>query len=714
MSAGCGCRYELKKTKNQIYFFCTTSHVVNKLDMDNPLLKTEYGTVRNTIPFSKIGVREMEEAVTEGMRVEDEIIRSIADNPDTPTFANTIAVESGELLSAATGVMYNIMSAATSDETDDLVQRMSPLLTEHNNRIMMSERLFRRVRYVYENEMEQQDPEQQMLLEDVYRSFVRNGALLDDERKKELAALRVELSSLCVAFDRNRLQDINAFEMHLTDRGLTTGLPQSALDAASMAARERGKEGWVFTLDSPSYVAFMTYADNRELRRRMYVAKATLCHSGNDNDNTGIAKRIVNLRLGIAKLLGYDTYADFVLEKRMASNVGNVTTLLEQLCQYYLPAAREDVRRVEALAREDMGGDFTLQPWDFTYYSHKLKKRLYDIDSEMLRPYLSLDNVRKGVFGLATTLYGITFRRNESIEVYHPDVEAYEVYDADGTYLAVLYADFFPRSNKQSGAWMTDFAPQYVDDKGVDHRPHVSIVMNLTKPTDKAPSLLTISEVETFLHEFGHALHGIFSMCRYQSLSGTNVYRDFVELPSQFMENYATETDFLGTFAFHYQTGEPIPAELVSRLRDSRRYCAGYSCVRQLGFATLDMALYTLGNPLEEDIAAFEHRCTSHLQLLPLVPGECMAVQFGHIMSGGYSAGYYSYKWAEVLDADAFEAFVEEGIFNRQTARRFRDTILSQGGKEHPMQLYRRFRGSEPTIRPLLHRDGIEPVGTKR
>ena len=463
----------------------------------------------------------------------------------------------------------------------------------------------------------------------------------------------------------------------------------------------------------------MTYSTRRELRRKMYMAKNTICIQANEQNNEQIVHRIVNLRQERAKLLGYKTYADFVLKERMAESAANVYDLLDKLLDAYMEPARKELEEIQAKARQSEGDDFQLQPWDFSYYGHKLKMERYNIDAEMLRPYLELARVKEGVFGLATRLYGITFRENPDIPVYHPDVTAYEVLDEDGSFLAVLYCDFFPRKGKQAGAWMTSYKDQWIgpeDDSPTPNdpstwknsRPQVSLVMNFTKPTDTKPALLTLGEVETFLHEFGHALHGIFANTRFASLSGTNVYWDFVELPSQIMENWAVEPEFLNTFARHYETGEPIPQELIDRIQQSRNFNVAYACIRQVSFGLLDMAFYTLEQPFEADLQEFEQQAWKRAMIFHHIPGTCMTVQFGHIMSGGYAAGYYSYKWAEVLDADAFSVFKQAGIFDRATAQRFRDCILSRGGTEHPMTLYRRFRGQEPTIDALLKRNGIK------
>lgn len=673
----------------------------------NILLQDRFGTVHETVPFSKIRLEDYEEAIMEGMRLEDEAIDAMVNSQEEPTFQNTILPDTGKQLELASTVFFNLTSANTSDEMDDMAQRLSPLLAEHGSRIMLNPHLFQRVKHVYDHQ-EALDDEEKRLLEKVYTSFVRNGALLSPEDKQKLEEKEVELSRLTTAFSQNHLKETNAYTLHVTQKEKTGGLPQSALDAASMAAKEKGLEGWIFTLHQPSYGPFMMYADDRELRRQMYVARNTQCCKGNEYDNRETLKQIVNLRREVAQILGYKTYADYVLEQRMAKSKENVYKLLNDLYDSYMPVAKREMDEVAQFAREQEGEDFELQPWDFAYYSQKLKMQQFDINSEMLRPYFKLDNVKKGIFGLATRLYGITFERNTEIDVYHPDVVAYDVIDKDGSYLAVLYADFYPRSSKQSGAWMTSYREQYVDEDGVDHRPHVSIVMNLTKPTEEKPSLLTLGEVETFLHEFGHALHGIFSKCRFKAQSGTNVFWDFVELPSQFMENYSIEKDFLSNFAFHYETGEVIPDELIDRIQKSRNFQCGYQCIRQLCFGMLDMSYYTMEEAFNEDVMAFESKAWERTKLLPEVDGTCMSVQFGHIMSGGYSAGYYSYKWAEVLDADAFAMFKQHGIFDNATADKFRCNVLSKGSTQHPMELYMNFRGQEPTVDALLERNGIK------
>ena len=684
---------------------------MNMIEDKNPFLET-YSTLHGTVPFDRIKTVHYEPAVREGISRQNGEIAAITDNPEAPTFANTILPyeRSGELLQRTVVVFDNLLSAETSDEMQELAKTIMPLLSEHGNNISLNEKLFARIKAVYEQkEQEGLNAEQKKLLEDIYEGFVRNGANLQGEEKERYRELSRELSLLTLQFSENNLKETNGYQLHLTDRTQLEGLPDSAIEAAAETAREKGTDGWVFTLHAPSYQPFMTYAANRSLRQELYMAYNTKCTHNNDTCNLEIVKKLVNTRLAIARLLGYATHADYKLERRMAQNSENVYRLLEQLLEAYTPTARKEYAEVQALAREEQGDDFTLMPWDWAYYSQKLKDRKFNINDEMLRPYFELENVKKGVFGLATRLYGITFRKNADIPVYHKDVDAYEVFDKDGSFLAVLYTDFHPRAGKRSGAWMTSYKEQWKDEAtGENSRPHVSLVMNFTKPTQEKPALLTFGEVETFLHEFGHSLHGMFADSTYQSLSGTNVYWDFVELPSQFMENFAVEKEFLHTFARHYRTGELIPDELVQRIVDSRNFNAAYACLRQVSFGLLDMAWYTRTTPFEGDVMEYEKQAWAKAQILPSVEGTCMSTQFSHIFAGGYSAGYYSYKWAEVLDADAFALFKQKGIFNPEVAASFRENILSKGGTEHPMTLYKRFRGQEPTIDALLIRNGIK------
>ncbi len=674
-----------------------------------------YGTPHDAAPFDRIRLEDFEEAFMEGIRREDEQIEKVINDPRKPTFDNTIISiddeKDGEgyydLLGRVSSVFFNLLSAETNDEMDALAQKLSPILTKHANDIRLNERLFERIKYVHQHHRKL-TPEEKMLLDNCYDGFVRSGALLDAAGKERLRQLTEEASMLGLQFSQNLLKENKAFTLHITDEAQLDGLPESAREAAALAAKEQDKDGWVFTLDFPSYSPFMTYSTQRDLRREMYMAKNTECIHDNAENNLEVCKRLINLRRELAQLLGHKTYADYVLKHRMAGRVRNVYKLLNDLIDAYKPTALKEVAAIEALARKMEGKDFKLEPWDFGYYSHKLQLKKYNIDAEMLRPYFVLSKVIEGVFGLANRLYGITFRENKDIPVYHPDVKAFEVFDKDGSFLAVFYADFHPRKGKQGGAWMTEYQGQWIDRKGVNVRPHVSVVMNLTKPTEDKPALLTLGEVETFLHEFGHSLHGMFANTRFESLSGTNVWWDFVELPSQFMENYAVEKDFLRTFAFHYQTGEPIPDELIDRIRKSRNYNVAYACLRQVSFGLLDMAYYTKKEPFEEDIIPFEKKAWAKAMVTKQLPDTCMTVQFSHIMAGGYAAGYYSYKWAEVLEADAFAVFKKHGIFDQATAQRFRDHILSKGGTENPMTLYKNFKGSEPTIDALLKRNGIK------
>ena len=672
----------------------------------NPFFEP-YGTPHDAVPFDRIRLEDYEEAFMEGIRRDNEQIERTINNPAKPTFDNTIIDKDDQtegyydLLDRVSTVFFNLLSAETNDGMDALAQKMQPILTQHANDVRLNERLFERVKYVHRHHR-RLTPEEKKLLETTYDGFVRSGALLSKEDKERLRQLTEEASVLALQFSQNLLKENKAFTLDISDEAQLDGLPQTAIDAAADEARQQGKQGWTFTLDAPSYSPFMTYSTQRELRRRLYMARNTVCTHPNDSNNLEICRRLVNLRREIAQLLGFRTYADYVLKNRMAGSVRNVYRLLGDLIDAYRPTAEKEMKAVQRMTREK------LEPWDTGFYSHKLKLKKYNIDAEMLRPYFQLDKVIGGVFGLANRLYGITFKENKDIPVYHPDVKAYEVFDRDGSFLAVFYADFHPRKGKQGGAWMTQYQGQCINRKGENVRPHVSVVMNLTKPTDEKPALLTLGEVETFLHEFGHSLHGMFANTRFESLSGTNVLWDFVELPSQFMENYAVEKDFLRTFAFHYQTGEPLPDELIRRIVRSRNFMAATACLRQVSFGLLDMAYYTKKDAFTDDIIPFEKRAWAKAIIGRQLPDTCMTVQFSHIMAGGYAAGYYSYKWAEVLDADAFAVFKRHGIFDQKTAQSFRDNILSKGGTENPMTLYKRFRGGEPTIDALLKRNGIK------
>lgn len=677
----------------------------------NPFF-SKYTTIHEVPPFDQIKLEDYEEAFMEGIRRDDEHIDKIINNPEPPTFDNTIIEEDDEneyyaLLDKVSAVFFNLLSAETNDEMDALAQKIQPALTKHANDVSLNKRLFERIKAVHDNHRPL-TPEEECLLQKSYDGFVRSGALLDEEGKAKLRALTEEGSMLSLQFSQNLLKEKKAFSLHITDENDLKGLPDTQKEAARHEAKERNLDGWVLTLDFPSYGPFMQYAENRDLREKMFMAYNTLCTHENETNNIDICKRLINIRRETAQLLGYDTYADYVLVKRMASNVANVYKLLDDLIDAYKPTAVAEKEELKQMAKRMNGEDFKLMPWDGAFYSHKLQLEKYNVDAEMVRPYFELSKVIEGVFGLATRLYGITFQENKDIPVYHPDVKAYEVFDKDGSYLAVLYADFYPRKGKQGGAWMTSYQDQWINQKGENIRPHVSLVMNFTKPTADKPALLTLGEVETFLHEFGHSLHGMFANTRFSSLSGTNVWWDFVELPSQFMENFSLEREFLSTFAYHYKTGEPMPDDLIQRLIDGRNFAVASACLRQVSFGLLDMAYYTKEKPFEDDLIKFEKKAWEKAIIGTQLENTCMTVQFSHIMAGGYSAGYYSYKWAEVLDADAFAVFKREGVFNRETAQRFRDCILSKGGTEHPMTLYKRFRGGEPTIDALLERNGIK------
>ena len=682
-----------------------------KTTSENPFL-APLSTPHETAPFDKIKLEHYEPALMEGIRQHDEEINQIVENPEPATFANTIVPldYSGRLLEFVSNVLGNLNEAETCDEMQELVLRLMPLLTEHSNNITLNADLFARVKTVYDTaDRSALTIEEQRLLDNTYRSFVRSGANLGEADKETYRQLTNDLSQATLLFNQNHLKATNSYRLNITDSTRLRGLPETALDMAAEEASTHEETGWTFTLQAPSYIPVMTYCEDRDLRKELSMAYNTQAISG-ENSNIEVVRTIVNLRLALAKLLGFDTFADYMLEDRMAENMTNVNQMYDQLLTAYLPAARQEVEAVAEQARAEQGDDFELMPWDFSFYAERLRKAKYNFDEEMLRPYFKLENVIDGVFGLATKLYGITFNENKSIPVYHPDVKAYEVCDADGTFLAVLYADFFPRDGKNAGAWMTSYKGQWLNADGSDSRPHVSITTNFTKPTANKPALLTYDEVETFLHEFGHSLHGIFAATHYPSMCSPNVAWDFVEMPSQIMENFGTEKEFLHTFARHYETGELIPDNLVESLVRAKNYNAAYACMRQVSFGLLDMAWYTRTEPFEGDVIAYEKEAFAPTQLLPSQPETCMTVQFGHIMAGGYAAGYYSYKWAEMLDADAFSVFAADGVISPAVAKRFRNDILSKGDSEHPMTLFKAFRGQEPTIDAMLQRDGILAV----
>lgn len=696
----------MKKVK----FLLLTIIVCTTVMAQNPFFtKTE--TPHGTFPFDKLKNEHFMPAVHEAIKLYNKEIDDIANNPEKATFQNTIVAldRAGSMYNHVLQVFFALNSAETNDEMQEIAQELSPILTEQSNNLILNEKLFARIKSVYDQRNKLKlSTEQAQLLKNTYEAFANNGADLSPENKEKYRELSQKLSLASLAFAQNALKETNEYSLLITDKDILAGMPEWFLETTAENAKKAGKDGYLLDLRATCYGPIMTYAANRDLRREIWMAYNTQCLAGSKYDNTQNIRDIVNYRLELAKLFGYENYAQYALRDRMAENTTNVYNLLNQLIEAYTPVAQAEIKEVQDYA-DAHGGYFTIMPWDFAYYSDKLQTAKFDLNDEILKPYFELENVKKGVFGLATKLYGLKFTKNTDIPVYHPEVEAWDVTDKNGKYIAVLYTDFHPRAGKRAGAWMTEYKGQWKDDKGKDSRPHITIVMNFTRPTATTPALLTFSEVETFLHEFGHALHGMLSDCTYASLSGTNVYRDFVELPSQIMENWATEKAFLDDWAVHYQTGEKIPAELVQKLVDASNFNAGYACLRQLSFGLQDMAFHTIVTPLADDVCEVERISTERATLLPNVPGTGRCTTFGHIFSGGYAAGYYSYKWAEVLDADAFALFKQNGIFDKKTAKSFRDNILSRGGTEHPMVLYKRFRGQEPTIDALLIRNGITP-----
>ncbi|MBS7314606.1 MAG: M3 family metallopeptidase [Bacteroidales bacterium] len=680
-----------------------------KIEAENPLVK-EWNTPFQTPPFNSIKTEHYKPAMLYAIEQAKQEVNAIIVNRARPDFENTIVAleRAGGLLNRISGVFFNINECMTSDQLQQIYMEIIPDLTAYGNDVSMNPLLFAKVKEVYD----QRDDialttEQRMLLEKTYKSFIRSGALLEGAAKEEYRKVSEELSMLTNQYQMNVLAEQNAFFLNITNKKDLAGLPDYVIAAAREEAKARKQKGWTFTLQYPSFSPFMQYADNRDLREKMWRASAFEANNNNDKDNKEIARKIANLRLRMAQLLGYSSYAEYALEERMAQNPQTVNKFINDLFEASMPFAEKEMKEVQDYANAH-GFVGQIQRWDFSYWSEKLKNDKYAMDPNMFKPYFKLENVKKGVFDLADRLYNIEFRENKQIEKYHPDVTVYEVYDkTDGKFLAVLYMDFFPRESKRSGAWMTAFREQYIDENGNDVRPLIQLVCNFTKPTSKEPSLLTFDEVNTFLHEFGHCLHGIFASGTYQSISGTSVYRDFVELPSQIMENFATEKEFLDMFAVHYKTGEKIPQELIDKLIASQRYLAGYMSVRQLSFGMIDMAWHTITSPYTGDVIAMEKNAIAKTELMPVVENSVMTTSFGHIFAGGYAAGYYGYKWAEVLDADAFAAFKEKGIFNREVSTSFRKNILSQGGKKHPMELYKAFRGHEPTNEALLRRCGF-------
>lgn len=674
----------------------------------NPLLQ-KFNTPFETPPFNEIKNEHFLPAIKEAIEEGKEDVNKIISNPEEPTFENTVEAleKSGERVGIISSIFYNLNSAETNDEIQQIAREMSPLLSEYSNDIMLNRELFERIKVVHEKKDSFiLSPEEKTLLDKTYKSFVRNGGNLSEADKKKLREIDKESSQLSLHFGENVLKETNNYILEVADEKDLSGLPDHAIEAASDLAKEKGKEGkWLFSLQFPSYIPFMTYADNRELRERMFRAYGSKAHKGDEHDNRGIILKKVKLRQERAKLLGYNSHADFVLEERMAQSPKKVMDFLEDLLYHSKPIAEKELVELTKYA-QSIGGPEKLERWDLAYYSEKLKKEKFQIDDEMLKPYFKLENVIEGVFIVAGKLYGLHFKPLKNIQVYHPDVKVYEVLDEVNNHVAIFYADFFPREGKRNGAWMTSYRGQKKIN-GKDVRPHVSIVCNFTKPTSNKPSLLTFNEVTTLFHEFGHALHGILADGKYESLSGTSVYWDFVELPSQVLENWTYEKESLDLFARHYETGEPIPHELVQKIKESSNFMEAYQTVRQIGLAKLDMGWHMTFAAEIDDVDSYEQAIQKDTNLLPWVEGTNTSCSFSHIFQGGYASGYYSYKWAEVLDADAFEFFQEKGIFNKDTADLFKKHVLSAGGSEHPMELYKRFRGKEPSPEALLRRAGI-------
>ena len=678
--------------------------------MNNIFLKP-FMTTGGCVPFDRITTADYEPAIRIGIQEHDAQIKAIVENEDEPTFENTVvAIErSGATLNRVLGVFYPMLSANADDALLDVSNRMAPVLSEHFNSITLNEQLWQRVKHVHDHfDASKHDVEDRMLMRETYDGFVRSGANLQGADRDRYRELSKRLTELTLKFDQNALKETSRYELWLTADDIA-GLPESALDAAKQAARDKGRDDeWLVTLDAPSYIPFMKYSDRRDLREKLYKMYNRQCTSG-EYCNLDVLRDIANTRLELARLMGCNTFADYKLQHTMAQTPRNVYKMLDELREAYLPVERSEMARLTEFASRLEGRNVEIMPWDYSYYSNKEKDSMFDINDEMLRPYFELSKVTQGVFGFAKRMYGLRFIPNHDAQVFHPEVEVYDVTDEDGKAVGMLYVDFFPRATKQSGAWMTSFREQFIDGNGNDVRPLVTLTMNFTRPTDTKPSLLTVREVETFMHEFGHALHQLLTRCKYQSLSGTNVYRDFVEVPSQFNENYVYEREFLDSFARHYQTDEKVPQELIDRLIASSQYGAAYACVRQLGFGYIDMAWHSITKPYEGDDFSFEYSAVKDVQAFEPVEGCIMSSQFTHIFSGGYAAGYYGYKWAEMIECDAFDKFKQDGIFNRETARQWVDEVLSRGGSEAPMTLYKRFRGSEPGIEAMMRRDGIIP-----
>ncbi|WP_418502177.1 M3 family metallopeptidase [Flagellimonas sp.] len=671
--------------------------------MNNPLLEPF-----DQAPFSKIKNEHFKPAFLQAIDAAKKEIDDIVENPDAPTFQNTLeALDfAGQQLDRISSVFFNLNSAETNEEIQKIAQEVSPLLSEFSNDITLNQGLFERIKAVYDQkDTLELTPEQETLLEKKYKSFSRNGANLNDSDKKRLREIDAELSKLKLKFGENVLAETNKYEMHLTHEEDLKGLPEGEKEAAAQLAESKGKDGWLITLDYPSYIPFMKYAENRELRKELSIAFGSKGFHKDELDNQKNILKIVSLRHERANLLGYATHAHFVLEERMAETPQKVMDFLNELLEKAKPAAEREFGELETFAKSLDNID-RLEKWDSAFYSEKLKQKLFNLDDEKLKPYFKLENVINGVFKVAEKLFGLTFKEVQTIEKYHPDVKTYEVYDDKNNFISLFYADFHPRPGKRGGAWMTSYKSQYTLN-GKNNRPHISNVCNFTKPTKSKPSLLTFNEVTTLFHEFGHGLHGMLANTIYPSLSGTSVYWDFVELPSQVMENWCYEKEALELFAFHYETGELIPMELVEKIKESATFQEGMATVRQLSFGFLDMAWHSKDPSNINDVKAYEAKAFEGTDLFPDTPQTCMSTSFSHIFQGGYSSGYYSYKWAEVLDADAFAHFKENGIFSKTVADKFKENVLSKGGTENPMELYKRFRGAEPNIDALLERAGL-------
>ena len=679
--------------------------------MDNPFF-TEYGTPFGAIPYNNITLEHFVPAVKEGIRLECEAIERICNESGAATFENTIeALEySGVRLSVIIGAFNALVNARSYDEILAVEEEIELLCTAHRNNMSLNSRLFERVKAVYEGEREGLDAAQNRLLDETYMGFVRSGANLKGADRERYRVLTERLATLAIKYQENCIKDTDGFTLHVTEVADLSGIPADVVEAARNNAVEGGLEGWLFTLHRPSYIPFMTFCRNRGLRQQMYMAYSTIGAKGNGHDNRAIVVETVNARLELARMLGYGSYSEYVLAERMAKNTDAVFSMLGRLTWAYLPVARKEMDEIKEFARECEGENFEFKPWDFAFYSERLKEKRFKVNDDEVRQYFELNQCIYGMFYVATRLYGLTFKQNHDIPVFNPDVKVWEVYDYDGSYLALLYCDFFARKGKHAGAWMDSITPQYKDKNGNDHRPHITLSTNYRKPMPGKPTLLNYDEFNTLMHEFGHCLHGILSNVTYPGQCSPNVLWDFVEMPSQIMENFASEEAVLKHFAFHHETGADMPQKILDGVKAAARFNVGYQCVRQVGLGLIDQAWHNIREPFCGDVIEYEHMATAALRVMEVVPGTCMTPNFGHIMSGGYAAGYYSYKWAEMLDADAYSLFKENGVLDMKTAQSFRDNILSRGDSEHPMTLYMRFRGHEPHMEAMLQRDGINTI----